>query len=115
MKKIIIKESQKERLFEDVNVNKVDDDFRISPEELPYFGIDFSKHPGLIDAEYDDSEDEEDFLNNTLELLGNGAQAFENLKDYYIQHPYAINNAEKLKTKLGVIEQIIEQIEELYL
>lgn len=115
MKKIVIQESQKKRLFEDVNANNVEDDFKISPEDLLYFGVDFSKHPGLVNGEYDDSEDEEDFLNNTLELLGNGAQAFDNLKNYYIEHPYAINNAEKLKSKLNVIEKIIEQIQELYL
>lgn len=115
MKKIVINESQKKRLFEDANVNNIDDNFEISPEDLSYFGVDFSKHPGLINGEYDDSEDEEDFLNNTLELLGNGAQAFDNLKNYYIEHPYAINNAEKLKTKLETIEKIIEKIEDLYL
>lgn len=122
MKKIIIKESQKERLFEDVNVNNTEEDFNVSPEEFnispedfKYFGMDFSKHPGLIDAEYDDSEDEDDFFANTLELLGNGAQAFDNLKNYYIEHPYAINNAEKLKAKLSTIEKIIDQIQELYL
>lgn len=113
MKKIIIKESQKERLFEDNNVDK-NEEFNFSPEDFQYFGMDFSQHPGLVDGEYDDSEDEEDFLTNTLELLGNGAEAFENLKNYYVEHPYAINNTERLKTKLETIEKIIEQIEELY-
>lgn len=113
MKKILIKNSQKQRLFE--GIEDIDDnDISFSPEDLDYFGVDFSQHPGYINDDEDDSEDEEDFLSKTLDLLENGARAFDNLKNYYLQHPYAIKHIDALQIKLNKIEDIITKIEELF-
>lgn len=114
MKKVIIQEVQQQRLFEAIRNEGDEMEFSFSPEDLDYYGMDFSQPSEYIPDDEDDSEDEEDFLSKTLELLESGAQSFNNLKDYYINHPYAMNHGDELKMKLDKIEKIITQIEEMF-
>ena len=112
MKKITIQESQKNRLFE--SNAEFEEDFNLRPEDMDWFGIDFSKDPGQVPEDEDDSDIEEEFQEKVLELMEYGAHTFNELKNYYMEHPYAISQEERLKPKLEIIENIINEIEKLY-
>lgn len=94
-KKILITEEQRDRLFYDDNIFNID---KIDINNLPD----------------DDPYDEDDFNKSLFELANDGAMAFNAIKDLFSDHPYALNNPQKVERRLKEIENIVNLINKLY-
>ena len=79
--------------------------------------LDYGNLNSIIDVdgwdEMDDDEVKEEFFNNFASLLGEGAETFDTIKKLCTEHPYALNNTERLKFKLEKIETILQDIEKM--
>lgn len=66
---------------------------------------------------FDDNDDnfgEEEFYEIMHKLTSEGAATFNNIKDLFAEHPYAVHNSEKLQKYLQKIEIITQNLENLY-
>lgn len=62
----------------------------------------------------DSDDNEEEFYEELKRLSNEGSLAFQSIKNLYNEHPYALNNSERLKSNLDKIENIIKVIETMY-
>ena len=111
MKKIKINEGKANKLF---NINEsnnnesnmdFDDNILISNETFP---------EPIFDDSDDSDDDETEFYDELNNLIKDGIHTFKLIGELLEDHPYAINNSEKVKKYLDKINAISENIEEFY-
>lgn len=61
-----------------------------------------------------EDDDESGFYEELHRLTTEGALAFKSIKQLYAEHPYALDNSERLKKDIEKIEVILQDIEKIF-
>lgn len=61
-----------------------------------------------------EDDDETNFYEELNRLTTEGALAFKSIKQLYAEHPYALDNSERLKKDIEKIEVILQDIEKIF-
>ena len=61
-----------------------------------------------------EDDDETNFYEEINRLTTEGALAFKSIKQLYAEHPYALDNSERLKKDIEKIEVILQDIEKIF-